>query len=75
MGEKEICGYGEIIEGISHTVGEATNNEERYTEEGGENVALARKGNGRGHDESATYGEESTTEGTYGKATFKYRLS
>ena len=74
VGKKEIGGDGEVIERICHAVGKTTDDEEGYTEEGGEDIALARKGYGSGHDESATDSEESATQRTYGKATFKNGL-
>ena len=74
VGKKEIGGDGEVIERICHAVGETTDNEEGHTEEGGEDIALARKGYGGGHDESATDGEESATQRTYGEAPFKNGL-
>ena len=74
MGKKEIGGNGEVIERICHAVGETTDNEEGHTEEGGEDIALARKGYGGRHNESATDGEETATQRTYGEATFKNGL-
>ena len=74
VGKEEICGHGEVIERIGHAVGETTHDEEGHTEEGGEHIALARKSYGGRHNESATDGEETATQRTYGKATFKNGL-
>lgn len=74
VGKDEVGGDGEVIERICHAVGETTHDEEGHTEEGGEDIALARKGYGGRHDESATDGEETATQRTYGKATFKNGL-
>ena len=74
VGKEEVGGHGEVIERIGHTVGKTTDNEEGHTEEGGEDITLARKGYGGGHNESATDGEETAAQRTYGKATFKNGL-
>ena len=74
VGKEEVGGHGEVIERICHAVRETTDDEEGHTEEGGEDIALARKGYGGGHDESATDGKETATQRTYGKATFKNGL-
>ena len=74
VGKEEVGGHGEVIECICHAVGETTDNEEGHTEEGGEHIALARKGYGGCHNESATNGKQTSTQRTYGKATFKNRL-
>ena len=74
MGKEEVGGDGEVIERICHAVGETTHDEEGHTEEGGEDIALARKGYGGGHNESATDGKETATQRTYGEATFKDAL-
>ena len=74
VGKEEVGGDGEVIERICHAVGETTHDEEGHTEEGGEDIALARKGYGGGHNESATDGKETATQRTYGEATFKNGL-
>ena len=74
VSKEEVGGHGEVIERICHAVGKAADDEEGHTEEGGEDIALARKGYGGRHDESATDGEETATQRTYGKATFKNGL-
>ena len=74
VGKEEIGGHGEVIERICHAVGKTTDDEEGHTEEGGENITLARKSYGGRHDESATDGKETATQRTYGEATFKNRL-
>ena len=74
VGKEEVGRHGEVIECICHAVGETTHDEEGHTEEGGEDIALARKGYGGRHDESAADGKETATQRTYGKATFKNGL-
>ena len=74
VGKEEVGGHGEVIERICHAVGETTHDEEGHTEEGGEDIAFARKGYGGGHDESATDGKETAAQRTYGEATFKNGL-
>ena len=74
VGKKEFGGDGEVIEGVCHAVGKAADDEERHTEEGGEHIALARKGYGGGHNESATDGKQSATERADSEATFKHTL-
>ena len=74
VGKEEIGGDGEVIKCICHAVGETTDNEEGYTEEGGEHIALARKGYGGRHNESATNGKQTSTQRTNGEATFKNGL-
>lgn len=74
VGKEEVGGHGEVIERICHAVGKAADDEEGHTEEGGEDITLARKGYGGGHNESATDGEETATQWTYGEATFKNGL-
>ena len=74
VGKEEVGGDGEVIESIGHAVGETTDNEEGYTEEGGEHIALARKGYGGRHNESATNGKQTSTQRTNGEATFKDAL-
>ena len=74
VGKEEVGGDGEVIESIGHAVGETTDNEEGYTEEGGEHIALARKGYGGRHNESATDGKQSATERADSEATLKHAL-
>ena len=74
VGKEEVGRHGEVIERICHAVGETTHDEEGHTEEGGEDIALARKGYGGGHNESATDGEETAAQRTYGEAPFKNGL-
>ena len=74
VGKEEVGGHGEVIERICHAVGETTDNEEGHTEEGGEHIALTRKGYGGGHNESATDGKQSAAERTDSEATFKDAL-
>lgn len=74
VGKEEVGRHGEVIERICHAVGETTHDEEGHTEEGGEDIALARKGYCGRHDESATDGKETATQRTYGKAPFKNGL-
>ena len=74
VGKKKFGGDGEVIESVGHAVGETTDNEEGDTEEGGEHIALARKGYGGRHNESATDGKQSAAERTDGEATFKDAL-
>ena len=74
VGKKEFGGDGEVIEGVCHAVGKAADDEEGHTEEGGEDIALARKGYGGRHNESATNGKQTSTQRTNGEATFKDAL-
>ena len=74
VGKEVIGGDGEVIERICHAVRKTADDEEGHTEEGGEDIALARKGYGGGHNESATDGKETATQRTYGKASFKNGL-
>ena len=74
VGKEEVGGHGEVIECICHTVGKTADDEEGHTEEGGEHIALARKGYGGSHNESATDGKQSAAERTDSEATFKYAL-
>ena len=74
VGKEEVGGDGEVIERVGHAVGETTDNEEGHTEEGGEHIALARKGYGGRHNESATNGKQTSTQRTNGEATFKNGL-
>ena len=74
VSKEEVGGDGEVIERICHAVGETTDNEEGHTEEGGEHIALARKGYGGRHNESATDGKQSAAERTDSEATFKDAL-
>ena len=74
VGKEEVGGDGEVIERVGHAVGETTDDEEGHTEEGGEHIALARKGYGGRHNESATDGKQSAAERTDSEATFKDAL-
>lgn len=74
VGKEEVGGDGEVIESVGHAVGETTDNEEGHTEEGGEHIALARKGYGGRHNESATNGKQTSTQRTNGEASFKNGL-
>ncbi len=74
VGKEEVGGHGEVIERICHAVGKTTDDEEGHTEEGGEHIALARKGYGGRHNESATNGKQTSTQRTNGEATFKNGL-
>ena len=74
VGKEEVGGDGEVIESVGHAVGETADNEEGHTEEGGEHIALARKGYGGRHNESATNGKQTSTQRTNGEATFKNGL-
>ena len=74
VGKKEFGGDGEVIEGVCYAVGKATDDEERHPKEGGEHIALARKGYGGGHNESATDGKQSAAERADSEATFKHTL-
>ena len=74
VGKEEVGGDGEVIESVGHAVGETTDDEEGHTEEGGEHIALARKGYGGRHNESATNGKQTAAERTDSEATFKDAL-
>lgn len=56
----EVQGHAGVEKGIRNAVGEPAHNEEGHTEEQGKHAALARKGNSRGHDETAGNGEQAT---------------
>lgn len=55
-------GDAEVVEDVGYAVREAAHDEQRYAEEQWEELLLAGKGDGSGHDESATDGKEAATE-------------
>lgn len=61
-GGEGVDGDAEVVEGIGDAVGETTHDEQRYAEEQWEELLLAGKGDGCGHDESAADGKDATAE-------------
>jgi hypothetical protein len=61
----------QVIVGIGHTVRESAHDEEWYSEEQRKVLTLTRKGDCRGHDETATDGENSAFERTNSQTPFK----
>lgn len=55
-------GDAEVVEDVGYAVGKTTHDEQRYAEEQWEELLLAGKGDGCGHDESAADGKEAATE-------------
>ena len=55
-------GDAEVVEDVGYAVRETTHDEQRHAEEQWEELLLAGKGDGSGHDESAADGKEAATE-------------
>jgi hypothetical protein len=65
----------EIVESVSHAVGEAADDEERHTEKKRKILLLAGKLNGCGHYEAASYAQKSATDGSGTKTKLEDPLS
>ena len=63
-----------VIESIGKTVREAAVDEEGHTKEQNQRLSLAGESNNGGHDETATYCQQTGIDRTHLQATFKYRL-
>lgn len=62
VGGEGVDGDAEVVEDVGYAVGETTHDEQRHAEEQWEELLLAGKGDGSGHDESAADGKEAATE-------------
>ena len=65
----------EIVESVSHAVGEAADDEERHTEQKRKVLFLTGELNGCGHDEAATDTEKSAADGSRADTALKDFLS
>lgn len=64
----------EIVEGIGQTMGEATIDKERHTEEQRQHLTFTGKGNHSSHDETATDSQQACTQRTYSEPALKDSL-
>lgn len=64
VGKGKVDRYAQIEERVCHTMGETTIDEDGDTKEHGEILAFASKGHYRGHDETASDGQYTASEGT-----------
>ena len=71
VAQQEICGGGEIIEGVRNAVGETADDEHRHSEQQRYPLALPCKGDHCGHYESATDGQESALPPSRGQSSGK----
>ena len=63
--EEQVGWRDEEIEGVGDGVGEAAEDEDRYTEEQRQHLTLAGKLDGGGHDETAADGQQETRPRTF----------